>query len=68
MHVVMPLTGAAGALADRGLQTVSVNIMPELLEDGTLELNEKGFGFLRSARRNYAIHPGDPYVSPDRPR
>jgi transcription termination factor Rho len=39
--------------------------MPEVLEDGTLELNEKGFGFLRSARRNYAIHPTDPYVAPD---
>ena len=39
--------------------------IPEVLEDGTLELNEKGFGFLRSARRNYTIHPTDPYVGQD---
>lgn len=32
---------------------------------GTLECFEKGFGFLRSSTRNYAVHPTDPYVSPE---
>jgi transcription termination factor Rho len=32
---------------------------------GTLELNERGFGFLRSAKRNYAIHPTDVFVPVD---
>src|SRR5260221_2328712 len=31
--------------------------------EGTLELSEKGWGFLRSAKRNYAVHPTDPFVS-----
>lgn len=39
--------------------------MAESVEDGALELHERGFGFLRSTRRNYAIHPTDPYVAPD---
>jgi transcription termination factor Rho len=30
---------------------------------GVLELHAKGFGFLRNPARNYAIQPGDPYVS-----
>lgn len=33
--------------------------------EGTLELNERGFGFLRSAKRNYAIHPTDIFVPAD---
>lgn len=37
--------------------------MPESVVEGTLELQEKGWGFLRSAKRNYAIHPGDPLVT-----
>ncbi|UCG15292.1 MAG: transcription termination factor Rho [Phycisphaerales bacterium] len=32
---------------------------------GTFEANGKGGGFLRSAQRNYAIHPADPRVGPD---
>jgi len=40
-------------------------VMSELVEDGALELHERGFGFLRSTRRNYAVHPTDPYVSPE---
>jgi len=40
-------------------------MMAELVEDGALEIHEKGFGFLRSTKRNYAIHPTDPYVSPE---
>ncbi len=32
------------------------------LAEGTLELSEKGWGFLRSAKRNYAVHPTDPFV------
>lgn len=39
--------------------------MSELVEDGTLELHDKGFGFLRSTKRNYAVHPTDPYVGPE---
>ena len=39
--------------------------MSETLTEGTLELSPKGFGFLRSAKRNYAEHGTDPYVSPD---
>ena len=39
--------------------------MSELVEEGTLELHEKGYGFLRSARRNYAIHPTDAFVGPE---
>jgi transcription termination factor Rho len=39
--------------------------MSELVEDGTFELHDKGFGFLRSTKRNYAIHPTDPYIGPD---
>src|SRR4051812_45978832 len=30
---------------------------------GVLELHAKGFGFLRNQARNYAILPGDAYVS-----
>ena len=33
--------------------------------EGTLELSEKGWGFLRSAKRNYAIHAADPFVPGD---
>ncbi len=32
---------------------------------GTFEPDGKGGGFLRSAQRNYAVHPTDPRVSPD---
>jgi transcription termination factor Rho len=32
--------------------------------EGVLELNPRGFGFLRNPARNYAPQPGDPYVSP----
>ncbi len=32
---------------------------------GTFEPDSKGGGFLRSAQRNYAIHPSDPRVSPE---
>lgn len=39
--------------------------MSELVEDGALELHERGFGFVRSTKRNYAIHPTDPYVPPE---
>ncbi len=39
--------------------------MSTALAEGTLELHEKGYGFLRSGKRNYAVHPTDPYVSPD---
>ncbi len=38
--------------------------MPDIL-DGTLEIHEKGYGFLRSPKRNYAVHPADPFVPPD---
>jgi transcription termination factor Rho len=31
--------------------------------EGTLELHDKGHGFLRSAKRNYNVHPMDPFVS-----
>jgi len=31
--------------------------------EGTLELAQRGAGFLRSPKRNYAVHPTDPYVS-----
>ena len=36
--------------------------MPEKIAEGTLEVHEKGWGFLRSAKRNYAIHVTDPLV------
>ncbi|GMU20010.1 MAG: hypothetical protein AMXMBFR13_01110 [Phycisphaerae bacterium] len=39
--------------------------MAETLSEGTLELHDKGWGFLRSAKRNYAIHPSDPLVTSD---
>lgn len=39
--------------------------MSETQTEGTLELNEQGFGFLRSPKRNYAIHPQDAFVSPE---
>lgn len=39
--------------------------MSDNVVEGTLELNERGFGFLRSAKRNYAIHPTDVFVSGD---
>lgn len=39
--------------------------MSELQAEGTLEIQEKGWGFLRSAKRNYAVHPGDPLVAVD---
>jgi len=39
--------------------------MSELLEEGTLELHENGASFLRSAKRNYAAHATDPFVSND---
>ncbi len=39
--------------------------MSESLAEGTLELNERGHGFLRSAKRKYAVHPTDPHVSVD---
>lgn len=39
--------------------------MTESVAEGTLELHEKGWGFLRSAKRNYAINPADPLVSAD---
>jgi len=32
---------------------------------GTFEPDGKGGGFLRSAQRNYSVHPTDPRVSPD---
>ena len=31
---------------------------------GVLELNLKGFGFLRDAARNFTAQPGDAYVPP----
>ncbi len=37
--------------------------MSDTKVEGTLELDERGFGFLRSASRNYAIHALDAYVS-----
>ena len=37
--------------------------MPETQAEGTLERLERGGGFLRSAKRNYAIHAMDPFVS-----
>lgn len=36
--------------------------MPEKIAEGTLEVHEKGWGFLRLAKRNYAIHVTDPLV------
>ncbi len=39
--------------------------MTAALAEGTLELHDKGWGFLRSAKRNYAVHPTDPLVSGD---
>jgi transcription termination factor Rho len=36
--------------------------MSDSLTEGTLELQEKGGGFLRSPKRNYAVHPTDPFV------
>lgn len=33
--------------------------------EGTLELEDRGGGYLRSASRNYAIHPLDPFVPVD---
>lgn len=36
--------------------------MPESIVDGTLELQENGGGFLRSPRRNYAVHSTDAFV------
>jgi len=39
--------------------------MPESQAEGTLELLEKGGGSLRSAGRNYSVHPTDPFVSLD---
>jgi len=37
--------------------------MTDAPEEGTLELLENHGGFLRSARRNYAVHAADPLVS-----
>jgi transcription termination factor Rho len=39
--------------------------MTDSVAEGTLELHEKGWGFLRSAKRNYAINPADPLVPTD---
>jgi transcription termination factor Rho len=39
--------------------------MTDSVAEGTLELQEKGWGFLRSAKRNYAINPADPLVPTD---
>lgn len=39
--------------------------MSDAVVEGTLELHEKGYGFLRSPKRNYAVHPTDPFVSGD---
>ena len=39
--------------------------MSNNVAEGTLELNERGFGFLRSAKRNYAIQPTDIFVPAD---
>jgi len=39
--------------------------MTESVAEGTLELQEKGWGFLRSAKRNYAINPADALVPAD---
>lgn len=39
--------------------------MTDSVAEGTLELLEKGWGFLRSAKRNYAINPADPLVPTD---
>ncbi len=38
---------------------------PKIELTGTFEPNGKGGGFLRSARRNYAVHPTDPRVGAD---
>jgi transcription termination factor Rho len=35
----------------------------QVLTQGVLELNPKGFGFLRSPNRHYTAQPSDPYVS-----
>ncbi len=44
----------------------SVPVDPESLVpvEGALEIYPKGFGFLRSPSRNYAVSPDDAYVSP----
>ena len=34
--------------------------------EGTIEVLQDGFGFLRSAQSNYLAGPDDIYVSPDR--
>ena len=39
--------------------------MSEPQAEGTLELTEQGGGFLRSAQRNYAVHPTDAFVPAD---
>lgn len=39
--------------------------MPEVLAEGTLELSDKGWGFLRSPKRNYTAHATDPFVQLD---
>ena len=39
--------------------------MSNNVAEGTLELNERGFGFLRSPKRNYAIQPTDIFVPAD---
>jgi transcription termination factor Rho len=36
--------------------------MSDALTEGTLELHEKGWGFLRSPKRNYSAHATDPLV------
>ena len=36
--------------------------MSESQTEGTLELSEKGWGFLRSAKRNYSVQPTDAFV------
>jgi transcription termination factor Rho len=36
---------------------------PEQLHEGVLELHTKGYGFLRSAARNYTAQNADPYVA-----
>jgi len=39
--------------------------MSNTIKQGTLELHDRGFGFLRSPERNYAIQSADPFVSPN---
>src|SRR5262245_6226583 len=35
---------------------------PAAIHEGVLEIHDKGYGFLRTAKKNYVAQPSDPYV------